>query len=127
MATAPAPETGAPQTEQTQPAEKEKALKYIQFDTSSFIARLTLNHPPHNVLVVPLMVEMAEAIESLNGRGDIKAILLESSQKTFSEGIGVGETKADRAFQKGGAVKPHLKAPKENHQSANRGGEEQSH
>ena len=43
MATAP-----TPQTEQAQPAEK--TFKYIQFDTSSYIARLTLNNPPHNVL-----------------------------------------------------------------------------
>ena len=94
MATAPTPETA-----QAPAVEKEKTLKYIQFDTSSYIARLTLNHPPHNVLVVPLMVEMAEAIESLNGRGDIKAILLESSQKTFSAGIGLEDSKSDRVFQ----------------------------
>jgi cyclohexa-1,5-dienecarbonyl-CoA hydratase len=96
MATAPTPET---EPVEAQPAEKEKTFKYIQFDTSSYLARLTLNHPPHNVLVVPLMVEMAEAIESLNGRGDIKAILLDSSQKTFSAGIGLEDSKADRVFQ----------------------------
>ncbi len=97
MATAPTPETESAQP--AQHAEKEKVYKYIQFDTSSYVARLALNHPPHNVLVIPLMTEMAEAIESLNGRGDIKAILLESSQKTFSAGIGLEDSKADRVFQ----------------------------
>jgi cyclohexa-1,5-dienecarbonyl-CoA hydratase len=95
MATAPTPDT-----ESAQPTpHAEKTYKYIQFETSGYIARLTLNNPPHNVLVVPLMVEMAEAIESLNGRGDIKAILLESSQKTFSAGIGLEDSKSDRVFQ----------------------------
>ena len=97
MATAPTPETEP--SPAAQPAEKEKTFKYIQFDTTGYIARLTLNHPPHNVLVVPLMTEMAEAIESLNGRGDIKAILLDSSQKTFSAGIGLEDSKSDRVFQ----------------------------
>jgi cyclohexa-1,5-dienecarbonyl-CoA hydratase len=74
-------------------------FKYLLFDTSSFVARLTLNHAPYNVLNVPLMNELAEAIESLNGRGDIKAILLDSNQKTFSAGIGLEDSKSDRVFQ----------------------------
>jgi enoyl-CoA hydratase/carnithine racemase len=76
-----------------------KEFKFIQFDTSSFVARITLNHPPYNVLTVPLMVEIAEAIESLNGRGDIKCILLTSAHKTFSAGISLEDSKADRVFQ----------------------------
>ncbi len=76
-----------------------KAYKYIKFDTSSFAARLTLHHPQYNVLTVPMMTEMADAIESLNGRGDIKCIVLDSSQKFFSAGISVDDSKADRVFQ----------------------------
>jgi cyclohexa-1,5-dienecarbonyl-CoA hydratase len=72
--------------------------RHILFDTSSYTAHITLNNPPYNVLTVPLMREMAEAIESLNGRGDIKAILLDSSQRTFSAGIGLEDSKADRVF-----------------------------
>src|SRR5579864_1181272 len=83
----------------TPPPEVKEGFKFIHFDTSTYIARITLNHPPYNVLSVPLMTEMAEAIESLNGRGDIKAILLDSSQKTFSAGIGLEDSKADRVFQ----------------------------
>src|SRR5512142_1173079 len=79
--------------------EVKEGFKFIQFDTSTYIARITLNHPPYNVLTVPLMIEMAEAIESLNGRGDIKAILIDSNQKMFSAGIGLEDSKADRVFQ----------------------------
>ena len=74
-------------------------LKFIQFETSGSVARITLNHPPHNVLNVPMMTEMAQSIESLNGRGDTKAILLQSSQRAFSAGISLEDSKADRVFQ----------------------------
>ncbi len=73
--------------------------KYIQFEKANFIARLTLNNPPHNVLNIPMMKEIAEAIESLNGRGDIKAILLQSSQAAFSAGISLEDSRPDRVFQ----------------------------
>src|SRR5499427_1019615 len=75
------------------------AFKYIQFEVINFIARLTLDHPPHNVLAIPLMKEMAEAIESLNGRPDVKAILLQSAQPTFSAGISLEDSRPDRVFQ----------------------------
>jgi cyclohexa-1,5-dienecarbonyl-CoA hydratase len=76
-----------------------QAFKYIRFDTSTFVARVTLNFPPYNVLTVPMMVELAEAIESLNGRNDVKCILLESSQKAFSYGISVEDSRPERVFQ----------------------------
>ncbi len=76
-----------------------KEFKFIKFDTSTFVARITLNFPPHNVLTVPLMVEIAESIESLDNRSDIKCILLDSSQKTFSAGISLEDSRPDRIFQ----------------------------
>src|SRR3954462_7284034 len=75
------------------------SYKYIQFDVVDSIARLTMNHAPHNVLTVPTMKEMAEAIESLNGRADVKAILLQSSQQAFSAGISLEDSRPDRVFQ----------------------------
>jgi enoyl-CoA hydratase/carnithine racemase len=77
MATRPVPETTSDSTGDTRPPAA--GYKYILFEINEFIARLTLNHAPHNVLTVPMMKEMAEAIESLNGRADVKAILLQSS------------------------------------------------
>src|SRR5258708_12955740 len=73
--------------------------KYIYFEIVNYIARITLNHAPHNVLTVPMMKEMAEAIESLNGRGDIKAILLQSAQAAFSAGISLADSPPDPVFQ----------------------------
>lgn len=76
-----------------------EGFKFIQYDTSSFVAKLVLNHPPYNVLTVPMMSEIAEAIEGLSTRNDIKAILITSSQKMFSAGISLEDSKADRVFQ----------------------------
>jgi cyclohexa-1,5-dienecarbonyl-CoA hydratase len=76
-----------------------QTYKYIQFSVVDSIARLTLNHAPHNVLTVPMMKEMAESIESLNGRADVKAILLQSGQQAFSAGISLEDSRPDRVFQ----------------------------
>ncbi|HZQ90254.1 MAG TPA: enoyl-CoA hydratase/isomerase family protein [Terriglobales bacterium] len=76
-----------------------QAFKLIKFDVVRDVAHITLNHPDKNVLTVGLMGEMAEAIESLNGRADVKAILLDSSQKAFSYGISLEDSKPDRVFQ----------------------------
>ena len=75
-------------------------FKHILFDTSSYVARITLNQPPYNVLSIPLMQELSAALESLNGRGDIKCIVLDSSSpKAFSAGISLEDSKPDRVFQ----------------------------
>ncbi len=73
--------------------------KHILFEISGYAARIALNNPPYNVLTVPLMTELAEAIEGLNGRNDVKCILLDSSQRTFSAGISLEDSKPDRVFQ----------------------------
>src|SRR5215472_4925406 len=95
MATTPA--VGNDGGETTQPVAP--GFKYIQFEVSNFIARLTLDNPSHNVLAIPLMKEMAEAIESLNSRPDVKAILLQSAQPTFSAGISLEDSRPARVFQ----------------------------
>jgi cyclohexa-1,5-dienecarbonyl-CoA hydratase len=76
-----------------------KTCKFIDFDISDSVARITLKHPPYNVLTVPLMTELADAIESLEGKHEVKCILLSSSQKTFSAGISIEDSKPDRVFQ----------------------------
>jgi cyclohexa-1,5-dienecarbonyl-CoA hydratase len=76
-----------------------KASKFLDFEIIDSVARITLNHPPYNVLSVPLMTELADAIESLEARHEVKCIVLGSSQKTFSAGISIEDSKPDRVFQ----------------------------
>src|SRR5229473_986349 len=73
--------------------------KLIKFEIIKEVAHITLNHPDKNVLTVALMAEVADAIESLNGRGGVKGILLDSSQKAFSYGISLEDSRPDRVFQ----------------------------
>ncbi len=73
--------------------------KLIKFEIIKEVAHITLNHPDKNVLTVALMAEVAEAIESLNGRSGVKGILLDSSQKAFSYGISLEDSRPDRVFQ----------------------------
>ena len=80
------------------PAQTE--YKFIIFETSTAVAHVTLNHPPYNLLTVPMMNELAEAIESLNGRGEIKCILMDSTERgVFSFGVSREDSKPDRVFQ----------------------------
>ena len=51
-----------------------KVPKFIKFEISSFAAHITLNHPPYNVLTVPLMTEMAEAVRRMAARVSIPVI-----------------------------------------------------
>ena len=74
--------------------------KHILFKITSHVARITLNQPPYNVLSPPLMQELAEAIESLSGRREVKCMVLDSaSPKAFSAGISLDDSKPDRVFQ----------------------------
>jgi cyclohexa-1,5-dienecarbonyl-CoA hydratase len=74
--------------------------QHIRFEATGYAAHITLNQPPYNVLTVPMMTEIAEAIESLNGRSDLKCILLDSaSPRAFSAGISLDDSRPDRVFQ----------------------------
>jgi cyclohexa-1,5-dienecarbonyl-CoA hydratase len=78
-----------------------KMFKFIAFEIADSVARIALNHPPYNVLTVPLMTELADAIESLENNKEAKCILLSSSPaiKTFSAGISIEDSRPDRVFQ----------------------------
>ncbi len=75
--------------------------KYILLDTSTTVARLTLNRPPYNVLTIDMMEEMSRAIDGLESRPDIRVILVQASAacKAFSAGVAMEDSRPDRAFQ----------------------------
>ena len=79
----------------------ERPLKYIQLDVSTSVARLTLNRPPYNVLTIDMMEEISRSIDGLHDRNDVRVILIKASAecKAFSAGVGVEDSRPDRAFQ----------------------------
>jgi len=66
-------------------------FKNISFAESEGIARITLRRPPLNILNIELMGEINRALESLRGRGDLKAIAFLAEGKAFSAGVDVSE------------------------------------
>jgi len=79
--------------------QRTETLRIYSLRGDASVAHITLNYPRYNVLTVPMMSELAEAIESLDGRSDIKCILLDSSQPMFSAGISLEDSKPERIFQ----------------------------
>lgn len=53
------------------------------------VARLVLAHPPLNILTIAMLEEMADAIDSLSGRGDLRALVIAAEGKAFSAGVDV--------------------------------------
>jgi cyclohexa-1,5-dienecarbonyl-CoA hydratase len=60
------------------------------------VVRITLNHPPLNIIDVPMMEELAAALGESESRPDISAIVLSGSEKTFSAGVDVAAHTPDK-------------------------------
>ena len=64
------------------------SYKNILFEIKGDKAYLTINRPPVNILNIPTMEEMNEAIVSLQGNTEVKALILTSiGEKAFSAGV----------------------------------------
>ena len=53
------------------------------------VAYVALNHPPVNVIDIPMMEELAAAIAQIEARPDVSVIVLRGSATTFSAGVDV--------------------------------------
>jgi len=73
--------------------------EFVKVRLDSGVARMTLSRPEHNLLNEAMLRELAEGIESVGSREDIKIILLDSACKVFCGGIEVGEYTSQRVFQ----------------------------
>ena len=78
---------------------KPKDFQYMRFRIDGPVARMTLDHPEHNLLNEAMLRELAAAIESLEDRGEVKLVVLDSACKVFSGGIELGEYTSERVFQ----------------------------
>jgi cyclohexa-1,5-dienecarbonyl-CoA hydratase len=71
-------------------------FKNISFAESEGIVRITLRRPPLNILNIEMMFEINCALESLRGKGDIKAIAFFAEGKAFSAGVDVSEHRGEK-------------------------------
>lgn len=79
-----------PNSEAADEPEK-KDFKFIRWDDSGIVARLTLNRPKQNVMNIEMLHEIVRAIESLSARDDVRMIVLDAAPECegyFSLGVG---------------------------------------
>lgn len=60
------------------------------------VARLTLAHPPLNILDLAMMDELRAALEQIEARPDVVAIVLKGSPKAFCAGVDVAAHTPDK-------------------------------
>jgi len=53
------------------------------------VARVTLAHPPLNIIDLPMMDELAAALREIEARDDVSAIVLSGSGRGFSAGVDI--------------------------------------
>src|SRR5208282_1898082 len=81
---------------------EKKDFKFIRWDDSGIVARLTLNRPKQNVMNIEMLREIVRAIESLSGRDDVRMIVLDAAPECegyFSLGVGAEGYTHQMVFQ----------------------------
>jgi len=71
----------------------------ITLDLQPPVARIVLNNPPLNVIDIPMMDELAEALSEIEGRSEISILIISGSQKAFSVGVDVAAHTPDKVAQ----------------------------
>ena len=61
------------------------------------VARLTLHHPPLNVIDMTMMDELAQSLTEIEARTDISAVVLSGAGRAFSVGVDVVAHTPDKA------------------------------
>ncbi len=91
-----------PGPEKQEKAKGKKAFKFIRWDATGIVAHLTMNRPKQNIMNIDMLKEMAQAIESLSTREDIRLILLDAAPECegyFSLGVGAEGYSSQMVFQ----------------------------
>jgi cyclohexa-1,5-dienecarbonyl-CoA hydratase len=74
----------------------ESKVGRLVLDISNPVARISLRNPPLNVIDIPLMEELAQALGDIESRSDVYAIVLTGEGKAFSAGVDVAAHTPDR-------------------------------
>ncbi|MGC2743362.1 MAG: enoyl-CoA hydratase/isomerase family protein [Candidatus Angelobacter sp.] len=72
------------------------ATKWIAIGTHGQLARITLNHPPLNVIDFQMMDELLAALQQLGQRKDISAVIISGAGRGFSAGVDVAVHTPDK-------------------------------
>jgi cyclohexa-1,5-dienecarbonyl-CoA hydratase len=93
-------ETANPEDYSTKSRKKRfEDFQYLKVRVEGSVLRITLNRPEHNLLNEPMLRELADSIDLIGQKDEIKLIVLDSACKVFCGGIEVGEYTSQRVFQ----------------------------
>lgn len=70
-------------------SDKVSGFERLMVTMQAPVARIILAKPPVNVLDVPMMEELLVAMEQVEARGDISAVVFAGSDRAFSAGVDV--------------------------------------
>src|SRR5271166_3867124 len=71
-------------------------LRRLMVEILSPVARITLRHPPLNVIDVRMMAELAQSLAEIEARPDVSVIVLSGEGKAFSAGVDVAAHTPDK-------------------------------
>ncbi len=60
------------------------------------VARITLNQPPLNIIDIPMMEEIHDALEHIQSLGNVKVLVLDHQGKAFSAGVSIKDHSPDK-------------------------------
>lgn len=75
------------------------ALNSIRLSIKSATATVTLGHPPQNVIDIPMMEELAEALKQIERQREISTIVFCGGSQNFSAGVDVAAHTPDKVRQ----------------------------
>ncbi|MBZ5683012.1 MAG: enoyl-CoA hydratase/isomerase family protein [Acidobacteriia bacterium] len=74
----------------------ESKLARLTVDISSPVARIVLKHAPLNVVDIPMMEELGQALREIEARSDISVIVISGDGKAYSVGVDVAAHTPDK-------------------------------
>jgi cyclohexa-1,5-dienecarbonyl-CoA hydratase len=74
----------------------QSAQARIALDLNPLVARIVLRHPPLNVIDIPMMKELSQALALIELRPDISVIVISGEGSNFSAGVDVAAHTPDK-------------------------------
>lgn len=71
-------------------------LSRLSLEVNAPVARISLHHPPLNVIDIPMMEELAQTLAEIESRPDVSVIVIAGSGKAFSVGVDVAAHTPDK-------------------------------
>ncbi len=69
--------------------------KFLKISKDDQVARIMLDRPKHNVLDIPMMMELNSELEKIAADKELKCVLITGEGRSFCAGVEVGDHKPD--------------------------------